>query len=251
MTVSQNIFRDALLDAERPVPDGLLDAKGDPAGARFSVYRNNVIVSLSEALATAFPLVRKLLGTEVFGKLAAVYVRAHPPGSPLMMFYGEKLPEFLDGFEPLAHIKYLGTCAQLDMEMRHSYHAADATPPDVTALQDPEHAMETRLSLAPATRIIRSAWPLYDLWAFNMQPSAPKPRAVAQDVLVTRPEYDPQPHLLPVGMADWLDSLDRGHTLGQATQDTMTSHPNFDLAGSLTLALTSQALADYTTKEIP
>ena len=251
MSVPQNIFRDALLDAERPVPDGLQNGKGDPAGARFSVYRNNVIVSLTDALATAFPLVRKLLGAETFGKLAAVFVRTYPPGSPLMMFYGEKLPDFLDSFEPLMHIKYLSTCAQLDIAMRQSYHAADATPPDVTALQDPERAMHARFSLAPSARIIRSAWPLYDIWAFNMKPSAPKPRAIAQDVLVARPGYDPQPHLLSVGMADWLDSLDRGHRLGHATEDTLETHQNFDLAGALTLALNSQALVDYTAKEIP
>jgi hypothetical protein len=250
MTVSQDIFRAALLNAELPVPEGLQDAKGSPAGARFSVYRNNVIVSLSEALATAFPLVRKLLGGDTFGKLAAVYVRAHPPSSPLMMFYGNEFPAFLDSFEPLQHIKYLSTCARLDIAIRQSYHAADAAPPDVSALQDPERAINVRLALAPSARIIRSVWPLYDIWAFNMRPEAPKPRAVAQDVLVARPDYDPQPYLLPVGMSDWLEKLNSGQTLGQATEETLTKHQDFDLAGSLTLALTSQALVDYTTKEI-
>lgn len=251
MTVTQTSFRAALLDADRPVPDGLQDAKGDPAGARFSVYRNNVVVSLTEALATAFPLVRKLLGAETFGKLAGIYVRAHPPASPLMMFYGDAMPPFLDSFAPLQHIKYLSTCARLDIAMRQSYHGADALPPDVSALQDPARAMEVRLSLAPSARIVRSVWPLYDIWAFNMQPAAPKPRAVAQDVLVARPEYDPQPYLLPVGMSDWLARLDSGQTLGHATEETLKTHQGFDLAGSLTLALTSQALVDYTTKEIP
>lgn len=251
MTVSQDIFRNALLDAERPVPEGLQDAKGDPAGARFSVYRNNVIVSLSDALATAFPLVRKLLGGETFGRLAAVFVRAHPPTTPLMMFYGDELPDFLDSFEPLLHIKYLSTCARLDIAMRQSYHAADAAPPDVAALQDPELAKQARFALSPSVRIIRSTWPLYDIWAFNMQPSAPKPRAVAQDVLVARPDYDPRPYLLPLGMSDWLGRLDRGLTLGQATEETLTTHQSFDLTGSLTLALTAGALVDYTTKEIP
>lgn len=251
MTVSQDSFRAAILNADVPVPEGLMDAKGDPAGARFSVYRNNVIVSLTEALATAFPLVRKLLGAETFAKLAAVFVRQHPPASPLMMFYGDELPDFLDNFAPLQHIKYLGTCARLDIAMRQSYHAADASAPDVETLQNPEVAMQARFSLAPPARIIRSVWPLYDIWAFNMQPSAPKPRAIAQDVLVARPDFDPQPYLLPVGMPDWLEKLDSGLTLGQATEETQSKHQDFDLAGSLTLALTSQALVDYTTKEIP
>ncbi len=251
MTVSQDIFRKALLDAEQPVPSGLLDAQGDAAGTRFSVYRNNVVVSLSEALATAFPLVRKLLGAETFGKLAAIYVRAHPPTSPLMMFYGKDFPEFLDGFEPLQHIRYLSACAQLDFAMRRSYHAADAPPVATKELQDPERVMQARFSLAPSAVLLRSVWPLYDIWAFNMLPSAPKPRAIAQDVLVARPEFDPQPHLLAPGMADWLDKLNSGHALGPATSEILEIYPDFDLTASLALALNAQALVDYTTKETP
>ena len=64
MTVSQNLFRSALLDPSLPVPGGLTDAEGRPAGARYNVYRNNVAVSLTEALHTGFPIISKLLGKE-------------------------------------------------------------------------------------------------------------------------------------------------------------------------------------------
>jgi hypothetical protein len=213
------------------------------------VYRNNVVLSLTSALSASFPLLRKLLGGETFERLAALYVRQHPPTSPLMMFYGETLPSFLQGFAPLEHIKYLSDCAALDLAMRHSYHAADAEPADTSGLQDPTAAMEIRFARAPATRVVRSVWPLFDIWAFNVQSGAPKPRAVAQDVLVTRVDFDPQPYAMPTGMADWLDHLEQGQTLGEATEQTLSLHPDFDLAGSLILALTSQALMNYPTKE--
>lgn len=251
MTVTQTDFRTALLDAEAEIPTGLGDAKGGPAGGRFSVYRNNVVVSLTEALATAFPLLRKLLGTEAFGQLAGIFVRQQPPSSPLMMFYGQGLPAFLEDFEPLAHIKYLPDCARLDLALRQSYHAADSAAPDTELLQDPARAMDARFDLAPATHVLRSAWPLYDIWAFNMQDGAPKPRAVAQDVLIARAEFDPAPHLLPPGAADWLAELSSGRTLGQATENVLNRHPEFDLATTLTLALSSRALANTTTKDTP
>lgn len=248
--IRQSTFRDAILNADLPVPDDLQDAQGAPAGARFSVYRNNVVVSLSEALATGFPLVQKLLGEENFSRLAGLYVRAHPPASPLMMHFGQEFPAFLEEFQPLAHIGYLADCARLDLALRQSYHAADSTPLDPARLQgDPESVMALKPGLAHATVVVSSKWPLFDIWRFNMVPDAPKPRAVAQDVLITRPEYDPAPHELPEGGAAWLDALKRGQTLAEASETAAAVNAGFDLARCLTLALETSALEDPKTKE--
>ena len=62
MTVSQTAFRHGLLDPALPAPDGLVNPDGAPATKRFDVYRNNVAVSLSDALESAFPVIRKLVG---------------------------------------------------------------------------------------------------------------------------------------------------------------------------------------------
>lgn len=241
MPVSQSQFRAGLLNAEVPVPDGLLDPQGAPAGRRYGVYRNNVTVSLIDAMKAAFPTVRTLLGQQNFDTLVPLFVRAHPPASPLMMHYGAAFPAFLDAFEPLSHLGYLADIARLDLALRASYHAADAAPFDPVVLQQPPEVLsELHLFRAPATRLLRSRWPLFDLWQRAQNPDAPKPRAEGQAVLVTRPEYDPEVNLLPSGAATWLLALEE-HPLGQAIERATAAAPAFDFAATLTLTLQSKA----------
>ena len=241
---TQAAFRAGLLDAGTPLPDGLVDGNNAPAGKRYDVYRNNVTHALIAALETAFPLVAKLIGAQNFAALAPFYVRSHPPSSPLMMFYGADFPAFIAGFEPLAEIGYLADAARLDYALRLSYHAADVAPltaHDLAAI--PEQTLATTpLTLAPSTRILRSDWPLFDIWRFNAEDAAPQPRAMAQDVLITRPEFDPTPHLLPEGAADWLDAMAQGAGFEAAAEQTLGAHPDFDLTATLTLLLGTAAV---------
>lgn len=241
MTVSQEQFRAALLDVAAPVPEGLLDGAGAPAGRRYGVYRNNVTHSLIEAMKLAFPTVRTLLGTQNFDTLMPAFVRAHPPRSPVLMHYGSNFPTFLEEFEPLKHLGYLGDVARLDLAMRRSYHAADAAAFDPGVLQQPPEILsEIYLHLAPATIVMRSRWPLFDLWRRTRDASGPAPRAAGQAILITRSEFDPDVHLLPTGAATWLTALTT-QPVGAAIERATAAAPDFDFAATLTLALHSNA----------
>ena len=247
MTVGQDHFTEALLTPDAAIPEGLTDPEGRPAGRRFNVYRNNVAVSLTEALETAFPVIRKLVGEANFRTLAGTYLRQHPPRSPLMMFYGEDMPAFLEGFPPVASLGYLPDVARLELAIRRAYHAADAAPLDPARLQalSPEELMAARFRLAPATRVIRSPWPIHAIWRFNMEPGAPKPSAVAEDVLVHRAEFDPDLSVLGPGAASFVLALAGGQTLGEAVEAAGT--PEFDLASALGLLLGTGTLTDLET----
>ncbi|MEO0381228.1 MAG: DNA-binding domain-containing protein [Pseudomonadota bacterium] len=247
----QSQFRAALLDPTAPPPEGLHDAHGHVAGKRFDVYRNNVTVALIEALRTAFPVVQKLLGGQNFDQLAEVFVRTNPPQSPLMMHYGAELPIFLDGFAPLAHIGYLSDVARLELALRRAYHAADPPAFDAARLGAvaPDVLMASTLTLAAPVELIPSRWPLVDIWRFNTIEGAAKPRAIAQSALITRAEFDPEPHALDEASATWLAEIMTGTTLAQAQEAAYETHPNFDLTAVLSLLLQHNAIADFTTRK--
>lgn len=84
----QREFAAALLDPERPTPSGIIGPDGDVCPKRFAVYRNNVVVGLTEILKAAYPAARRLVGEEFFDAMAGIYVRAEPPRSPILLEYG-------------------------------------------------------------------------------------------------------------------------------------------------------------------
>ncbi|MDQ2089243.1 HvfC/BufC N-terminal domain-containing protein [Marimonas arenosa] len=244
-TSRQTQFRAAILDPDRPAPPGLTDGRGAPAGRRFSVYRNNVVVSLTEALEKAFPTVRKLIGAENFATVAGLYLRAHPPTSPILSRYGAGFPDFLGAFEPLGHLGYLPDTARLDRALVDSYHAADSAPLDPGRLGAlaPDDLLRLHLGFAPAVRLLRSPWPIHGIWRFNNEENAPQPPHTAQDVLITRPAYDPVPRLLPPGGAALIAALSAGKSLGDALDAATGEAADFDLSPLLTRLLQDNALS--------
>ncbi|MEZ5778128.1 MAG: DNA-binding domain-containing protein [Paracoccaceae bacterium] len=238
--MSQSDFRAALLDPDRSPPAGLTDPHGRPAGRRFNVYRNNVTVSLTEALRQAFPVVRALVGDEFFSAMALDFLRAHPPSSPLLMFYGEAMPGFLESFPPVAHLGYLPDIARLELALRQAYHADDAAPVAPETLQSlaPDVFVAARLELAPALRLIPSRWPLHSIWSANARGTPIPKSATGEDVLVVRPGFDPEPVLLPAGSAPFVAGLLAGRTVGQAIDET----EEFDLAATLGALLEGDAI---------
>ena len=237
-------FRDAILDPSLGTPEGVTDPQGRPAGRRFNVYRNNVTVGLTEALRQSFPALLKLVGDEFFTAMAIEHLRAHPPTSPLMMFYGDAMPDFLAQFPPVQHLAYLPDVARLELALRHAYHAADSAPVPAERLQSlpPERLMAARIGFAPALRLLRSQWPVQSIWAANMRGAEPPKSLQPEDVLITRPAFDPEPHLLPAGAADFIMALQAGQSFGAA----FDAAGPFDLTATLGLLLAGGAIIDIT-----
>ena len=240
----QSEFAQAILNPDLPVPDGLQNPEGAPAGKRFSVYRNNVAVSLSEALEVTFPVIRKLVGDEFFKAMAGVFLRQHQPDSPVLMFYGTPMPAFLEGFDPVTHLGYLPDVARIELALCRSYHAADTPPLDPIALQAiaPDNLLKTHLHLAPSVHLIRSKWPAASIFHANSSDDAPQPEMRPEDVLITRPEFDPQVTTLPPGAGAFIAALIDNAPLDDALKQVTIASGDFDLTETLGLLLTAGAI---------
>ena len=238
----QSAFRAAMLNPDAAVPPGLTDPRGRPAARRFAIYRNNVAVSLTEALEVTFPVLRELVGCEFFTAMAGIFLRAHPPTSPILATYGAKMGAFLETFEPVAHLPYLPDVARLEHALCAAYHEADATPVTQQRLAaiDPVAFLSARLTLAPALRLIRSDWPVAGIWRTHAE-SGPPPGQGPEEVLITRPAFAPRVHVLPPGAGAFVAALARGATLSDAAEGAPSG---FDLGTTLSLLLAEGAITD-------
>lgn len=239
-------FADALLNPLAAMPDGLIAPKGRPAPRRFDVYRNNVTVGLVRALEAGFPAVKTLVGDDFFRAMAVEYARNNPPQSRIMMLYGDGFDRFIRGFAPAATLGYLPDIATLEQSIRHSYHSADATPlaPEILGKLTEEQFLSARLQFAPAVYLQSSPWPIHSIWHAARHQGA-TPKMVAQDILVVRPSFDPEVHLLPCGAMEFLHALRLGQTVETALATAKDA--DFDLAAVLSILIAGGALigVDY------
>jgi len=163
---TQTGFTSALLDPDQAVPANIVDPAGRIAPKRFAVYRNNVTVSLIEAVKSTFPAVLALVGEAFFAEMARRFVRQTPPQSPLLFEYGRGFADFVAGFEPAGGLPFLADVARLDRAWLDAFHAADSAPFDSGMLAGLDDAglSETRFVAASATRLVRSTYPLVTIW---------------------------------------------------------------------------------------
>ncbi|WP_417809930.1 DNA-binding domain-containing protein [Thioclava sp.] len=231
-------FGAALLDPERAVPEGLVGPDGRPSARRFAVYRNNVVSSLIDALAEAYPIVQRLVGEAFFRATARVFVTDNSPDSPVMLRYGAGFADFLDGFAPLADLPYIGDVARVERAYLASYHAPEATALTVEAMvaTAPETLLEMSMVLHPSCRIVTSDYPVGTIWHTNNAAGTPDPINLAaggETVLIARPEARVDLRLLPEGPAQFLLSLGAGHSLSRAAEAALRTAPDQDVSALL------------------
>lgn len=230
-------FSMGLMDPTLEPPDDVIAHADKGVTRRYNVYRNNVTVSLIDALAAIYPAVQRITGVEFFRAMARFHVRAAPPTSVLLLEYGRDFPDFIESYAYARDMPWLADVARIERAWLDAYHAADAAVLAVEALSAVDQALLTNLQFAPhpATRVLRSIYPVVTIFTMNKtdEPVSPIDLNKAEDALITRPDADVIVSRLPAGGAAFLLSLMQGATLGAAATAAFAETPSFDLASNL------------------
>jgi hypothetical protein len=236
MTLSglQRDFKDAVLGA---AGDALAAHIAPGLAARVAVYRNTVQGSLAEVIAAAFPVTQRIVGAAFFAALARRFAVAQPPRLPQLSSYGAGFPGFI-AQDPHHGLAYLADVARLEWARGESYFAADApalAPATIAALA-PGAIDAAVLVLHPATRLIRSPFPVMRIWRVNQPDVADVPpvdMAVAENVLVSRSAGLVRLRAISGGDAAFISAAQEGMSLGAAVARGHDTEPGFDLETAL------------------
>jgi hypothetical protein len=188
-----------------------------PAGA-LAVYRAQGLAGWRAALAAAYPVVARLVGTAFFDEAADRYAARHPSASGDLHEYGHAFAAFLAAYAPASGLAWLGDVARLEWAVHEAAFAADADPFDFATLAAvaPDRQGDVVLRWHPATRRIASPHPIVALWEAN-QPSrdgTPERTTGADHGLVSRFQGGLRVRALEATECRCAEAIDRGVPLG-------------------------------------
>ncbi|MGL4312166.1 MAG: DNA-binding domain-containing protein [Paracoccaceae bacterium] len=213
------------------LPPGLTAQVPGEAARRFAVYRNNVTVSLIDALGKRFPVIARLVGDDFFRAMARHYAEQHRPKTPVIHEWGDSFPDFLAGFEPLAAYPYMADVARIELARGYAYHAADAEPLSPALIAAAAASPETaRLFLHPSVQVLQSHHPAVSIWRANQPGVAPGPIAAGgETALILRSRsFDVSVESLSAGDTAFLRAILGGERLLAAAEIARFADPDHD-----------------------
>ncbi len=246
-------FSAPLLEPALAKPADVVGPRGKAANKRYAVYRNNVTVSLIDALAATFPAVKRITGEDFFRAMARFHIRQTPPQSPLLFEYGYDFPSFIERYEYAQAMPWLGDVARMERAWLDAYHSADglALQTHEFAAIAPDKIMDIVLEPHPAVRVLRSRYPAVGIFVMNRS-AAPVDHfesSAPEDALITRPDDEVIVRHLPPGGAKFFTALIEGQSLGEAAASALDEFPDFDLASSLVGLIESGAFQKIVTPD--
>lgn len=220
------------------------------AGIAVDIYRNNYFGNLHDALAGAYPVARQLVGDDFFRFMARKFAECFPSRNGNLHHYGAEFPEFLTTFVPAQTLPYLADVAAMEWACHVAYFAEDVATFDVQKLAEiaPELYLNLQLILHPSCRVLRSRYPISEIWRAHL-PGASCDFHIDLNsgsciALVYRKDDIVQVEDIDENFADWLQVIQKGVSIGVASDAILARHADFDLSVVLRKLLAEKILVD-------
>jgi hypothetical protein len=246
--LQQTIARGILAEQVEPLAS-VIREDGLPFDKRLQVYRNNTIISLTEALEATYPVVSALVGEVFFAFAAKSYIVAQPPRVPRLAEYGAEFADFLAGFAPAQSLPYLPEVARLEWAINEAYHAPDdigLAPQNLSSVSPEQYAALT-FTLRTSCRLLHSPYRVDRIRRAHQPGGSLEGLETAGEchLLVYRPAADVELMSLdPAGFA-LLSKIGGGATLEAAFEAAASEHSAFDLTAALGTHLTRGTFSGF------
>jgi hypothetical protein len=223
----------AILEGDVNRIAGELTSPRSDAAARFSIYRNNMFLSLMRHLRSVFPVTARLGDERFFLYAAHQYVRRHPPREVRLTVYGDGFARFLSSFPPAQNAPLLAEMAAFEWAVHGALTAAERPPLAAAALCNfRQGSGQLRLELQPSLGFALSRWPLLSLWKSEGEPDAvPSPRH--SRIAVYRHGDNVRVLELTSASFSFWRSLKCGDALDRAAERALARDPQFDLVDEI------------------
>ncbi|MFL6700335.1 MAG: putative DNA-binding domain-containing protein [Vitreoscilla sp.] len=236
---------------QTPAMERWLAGDDELVDRRMAIYRANMVAAADKALASAYPVIRQVVGADFFHGLAREYQRVTPSASGDLTGFGQTFSDFLAAFEHTRAMAYLPDLARLEWAAHRAYGAADAPDWDPASLGtvQPDRQAEIRFQWAPGTAVVASAHPIVRIWTIH-QPGYDGQFSVAweqaETALVSRDGFAVGIWACSPADAVFITASLAGLPFGDAAAAALASHPDFDLGALLARALSARQICGFT-----
>ncbi|WP_100186198.1 HvfC/BufC N-terminal domain-containing protein [Marinomonas sp. BSi20584] len=231
-------FKTTLFNQNNAFYDEVKGRSDDEKEARFNVYRNNVYVSLIDALADIFPVTQMLVGEDFFRAMAREYVPLNPPKTPIISDYGDNFSDFVRHFEPAKSLPFLGDLAMLEFSLLSLTNAQEYDTLEhkqiSAAFNNASDPTTLRLLLPPTTQILVSPFAIGSIYLAHQGNGSHSLADITIDkseyLLLSKSHLYAELHIICHAEAVFIKHLMQAKPLGEAIPDDESFDPSTSLA---------------------
>jgi len=227
------LFNNAVTTLALPIQEN-----GIAVAQRLQIYRNNVLMTMTEALAAFYPCLQKLVGEEFFAALAQQYIINFPAAEGNLNNYGENFYVFLAEFPHVQQLPYLSEMARLEW----AYHQAASGLNSVSTLEKlvtvaPAEYENLQFSLHSTAWLFSAKFPLLKIWQFCQEDASGDQQidlTESQDkILISREGFEVVIEKLTEAEFTFLQTIQQGMPFSAVCETTLQADPNFNLVAVL------------------